>query len=1236
MGEEDSISTTSVVSTAPNARGWKGEDIRMPCDIQEDPLAVVLVQERISEQKQRTIKTGFTDGEVRSREERFDIDINFSLVISDLEVADEGRYYCQVVLKNFENFDNSTLMTISAFAVGTAPTVRGWKGEDIRLQCDLQEKPYIVYWNKERFSEQEPRTPVATFNDGTYESRKERFNMVNDFSLVITDLEVADEGRYYCEVALRDLQTSENTTIVTISSMASGHTIEECADRSQSRQSRCTYQSPSNTPPSNLTCVVSGFKPNVSMLWTKESGKRLNSVVSEQNTLSDGTYERFETITVSAKHGTEQTFMCVATGDSLNGTSTREITILPIHVSGKRAHFAFIIGLAIGLPAALIIVFLLVGKYLQNKHPDYLPRKGCGWNPCWRRPNELERGLPLRSLLLTKEQVQQCKEELKEYYCLSRGEVTVDPLNFKERVKLDDIYTNLSIIDRTIEGNTKTPITYGDLTTNDEHGHLSKRLLIQGEGGVGKTTLCAKIAWDWCQGRIFEDLDMVILIPLRNVTNKESIGCIVKTYLSDSNPAKSYQIDNHILINPKRIVIIFDGFDDYNGKLSGEDSSEVIHILRMEQYKSCKVIVTTRPWRTDEFVMEKELAGAYKFLNVEGFKTDNSSDYIERYFKIQGKINRAESLISFMEENEVIRANMAPFPIYCAMLCLIWNDCSEEKQEKMQELKTFSKIFGEMISVLKEHFASKTCGNLQNQNVGEQLKKAHRAIQDISEIAFNGLLDKNLSFPEEQFRDCHDAMETCCGVGVLTTEKDVIPRMRRRDVNFLSLVSSTVSFPHKLFQEYIAALYIENLFASDRRQYDKVKSEFLSRHQEFRYLLYFTSALGNELGLDIIQGLIDSAPHFAMDHTPEAIRMESDGRRYRDFCVDVAFECHTEEAARAVGKRWTEYRLSSDVPGYEHTNAMFEYHTEEAARAVGERQEKYELSSYSPEHTNSGVAFMVRFNQVPSLDICNVRCGRTVSRDLAESMCSSRVLRKVHIFESQFHVEFYKILCAEAANCQIQNLTLWYEIDRHHALWHQTSTGGDLARLVCTMPRLSKFTICCPYFPDSFLSTVAVSASSCQIQNLQLIFTSVQDDSQYRSSMGDELARWVFDMPRLSSFSLSSCPYLPDGFLSTAVTSASSCQIRELYFHPSKMYSSLVSESGAAKLAEFLCRLPNLTRAWLNWVELPRTFFTTISSQASRYILSYDSSSEDERSQETGQGSGQENLPAPDESETNN
>ncbi|XP_072182147.1 NLR family CARD domain-containing protein 4-like [Diadema setosum] len=421
----------------------------------------------------------------------------------------------------------------------------------------------------------------------------------------------------------------------------------------------------------------------------------------------------------------------------------------------------------------------------------------------------------------------------------------------------------------------KTPIAFEELLTKIESGELSKRHLIMGEGGVGKTTLCSKIAWDWCQGRILKDLDMVIVIPLREVKNNESIGVIVKKYLDDSNAITANQIDEYILANQAKILLVADGFDEFNGKLSKKNSSEFIDIIALHKYKLCRVIVTTRPWRTNEFTLDKSLAQAYTFISVDGFNTGNMAAYIRRYFRIREEHALAEDLISFMEENDVIRSNMAPFPIYCAMLCLMWYDLSEERRKEMQKLQTFSEIFGEMIHFLKDHYASKYCDNLENENVNKDIEKANRAVQAISETALNGLLERTLQFPEKQFAECRDAMKTCCKVGVLTIETSFNRKHRG--------VSSTVSFPHKLFQEYIAGKQIGTLFSDDRREYNKVKKKLLRQYEEFRYLLYFSSASKKELGLDIIDGLIKK------------------GDKY--FCLDVAFECHTEEAASAVGKQ---------------------------------------------------------------------------------------------------------------------------------------------------------------------------------------------------------------------------------------------------------------------------------------------------------------------------------------------
>ncbi|XP_072172315.1 uncharacterized protein [Diadema setosum] len=791
---------------------------------------------------------------------------------------------------------------------------------------------------------------------------------------------------------------------------------------------------------------------------------------------------------------------------------------------------------------------------------------------------------------LTKAQVQQCKDDLKAFYRVSRRKVTVDPLNFLERVELDEIYTNLSIID--LNSRSKTPITYDDLLTNNENGNLSKRLLIQGEGGVGKTTLCAKIAWDWCQGIILQDLDMVLLIPLRDIKKSKSIGGIVKTYLSHANTATKKKINDYILTNLSRILILFDGFDEFDETLSKTSSSDVIRILVSEQYYLCKVIVTTRPWRTNEFMMDKSFAETYTLLNVEGFNEENLSIYIRRYFRIREMDNLAESLISFMQENDVIRSNMAPFPIYCAMLCLMWNDFSEERRREMQKLQTFSKIFGEMISFLKEHYASKICENLQDQNIVEHLKEAGRAIQEISEIALEGLFQRNLSFPEEQFRECHDAMVTCCRVGVLTLEKNVITRERRHDVNISSLVTSTVSFPHKLFQEYIAGVYVGYLFDNDRDKYDKVKNKLLSRPEEFRYVLYFTSAPGNELGIDMINGFINHAP----DNLETFLYRDSEKR---DFCVDVAFECHTEEAARAVGERWHEYILSSD----------------------------------SPEHTVSGVVFMVRYNQVQSLTMNKVKCERNVSRDLAGGMCSNSVLREVQLSYSQVHVEFYEILRAEASNCQIEDLEFCPSSPDDDIL-DQFSVGKDLAQWVCTMPRLSKLILWCPYLTDSFLSTAATLASSCKIADLNFSLMSSDDDILNHSSVGEGLAQWVCGMPRLSKFTLE-CPYLPSSFLSTAATLSSSCQIEDLEICLNDGDILKLSSVGE-DFAQWVFAMPRLSKFRLECAYLTDSFLSTAATLASScQTLSDGNGSEGDSSRETDQGSWQENEHSLDESETN-
>ncbi|XP_072163049.1 uncharacterized protein [Diadema setosum] len=132
-------------------------------------------------------------------------------------------------------------------------------------------------------------------------------------------------------------------------------------------------------------------------------------------------------------------------------------------------------------------------------------------------------------------------------------------------------------------------------------------------------------------------------------------------------------------------------------------------------------------------------------------------------------------------------------------------------------------------------------------------------------------------------------------------------------------------------------------------------------------------------------------------------------------------------------------------------------------------------------------------------------------------------------------------------------------------------------------------------FQTDFYRIVADKASTCQIQDLTVTTGYWNDNLQYHSSMGKDLARWVCTMPRLSTFRVK-CHNLPNGFLSTAAEMAQFCQLYELSM---VIDSGQISESEATAAAKFLCHIPHLRRARITCDNLPRTFFTTIDSQTS-------------------------------------
>ncbi|KAJ8123683.1 hypothetical protein O1611_g9537 [Lasiodiplodia mahajangana] len=200
------------------------------------------------------------------------------------------------------------------------------------------------------------------------------------------------------------------------------------------------------------------------------------------------------------------------------------------------------------------------------------------------------------------------------------------------------------------------------------------RILIRGRAGVGKTTLCKKIIYDFTRRRLWRGLfDHVFWVPLRNLkleARRTIPGYNLRHLFHHEYFSQNREGDKlaealwHTLTDTKcgRALFILDGLDEISRDLGGDMSGFLKELLNQPN-----VIITSRPNAS----LLPELEPLHLELETIGFQPDQVNAYIESTFTDDpGMINKIQS---FLHGHTLIRS-LVRIPIQLDAFCYTWDD----------------------------------------------------------------------------------------------------------------------------------------------------------------------------------------------------------------------------------------------------------------------------------------------------------------------------------------------------------------------------------------------------------------------------------------------------------------------------------------------------------------------------------------------------------------------------------
>ena len=326
---------------------------------------------------------------------------------------------------------------------------------------------------------------------------------------------------------------------------------------------------------------------------------------------------------------------------------------------------------------------------------------------------------------------------------------------------------------------TDETVNMSDIFKPHEECPQPRTVLIEGKPGMGKTTYCNKLAYDWAtkkqKGDVFvPKFQVVLLLKCRDINSGlwEAIeDQLLPLDIEEEGREEFFKFVRH---NQSNVLLVLDGLDE----LPSSNLPAFKEIIRGRMLPKCHLVVTARQ---ETGIKVRECCDT--LLEVEGFTALDAQTFIEKYFKTMEHL--ARKLLNKLMNDKNLR-DLTANPLNTALLCLL----CEDFQGIFPESRT--QLYLELVQCVLRRYRKKKGLPETNKDLTEVYKAE---LKHLGLIALNGLLEDNMYFEEIKFGIHASDLP---GFGFLSVQ----PGASKRRPNLC------YGFLHKSFQELFAAFYL--------------------------------------------------------------------------------------------------------------------------------------------------------------------------------------------------------------------------------------------------------------------------------------------------------------------------------------------------------------------------------------------------------------------------------------------